>query len=69
LDPRDQRDGYRFIYRRDGDSVRAFTLRRHDWADRVPQIAEALRSLRVISATIDDGRGVSDTCDVRHVSA
>jgi bifunctional non-homologous end joining protein LigD len=59
-------DGYRFICRRDGDRVRVFTRRGHDWTDRVPAIAEALRSLRVMSVTLDgegvvvDNRGVTD---------
>ena len=59
-------DGYRFICRWDGDRVRAFTRRGHDWRDRVPRIAEALAALPVTSATIDgeavvcDSAGVSD---------
>jgi bifunctional non-homologous end joining protein LigD len=59
-------DGYRMISRRDGDLVRVFTRRGHDWTDRVPRIAEALAALRVSSATIDgeavlsDGNGVAD---------
>jgi len=63
---RDQARRYRFIGRRDGDRVRAFTRRGHDWTDRVPSIVEALRSLPVTSATIDgealvcDSAGVSD---------
>jgi bifunctional non-homologous end joining protein LigD len=50
-------DGFRFICRRDGDRVRVFSRRGHDWTDRVPAIAEALQALRVKSATID-GEGV-----------
>ncbi len=59
-------DGYRFICRWDGDRVRAFTRRGHDWTDRVPRIAEALAALPVTSVTIDgeavvcDSAGVSD---------
>jgi bifunctional non-homologous end joining protein LigD len=59
-------DGYRFICRRDGDRVRLFTRRGHDWTDRLPRVAEAMAALRVNSATIDgeavicDGNGVSD---------
>jgi ATP-dependent DNA ligase len=54
------------IGRRDGDSVRIFTRRGHDWGDRVPVITEAMASLPVTSATIDgeamltDHSGVSD---------
>jgi bifunctional non-homologous end joining protein LigD len=40
------------ICRRDGDRLRVFTRRGHDWTDRVPKIAEALASLRVSSTTI-----------------
>jgi bifunctional non-homologous end joining protein LigD len=50
-------DGYRFVCRRDGDSVRVFSRRGHDWTDRVPLIAEALAALSVKSVTID-GEGV-----------
>jgi bifunctional non-homologous end joining protein LigD len=50
-------DGFRFICRRDGDQVRVFSRRGHDWTGRVPRIAEALGKLRVKSVTID-GEGV-----------
>ena len=53
-------DGYRFICRRDGDQVRVFSRRGHDWTDRVPAIADALQSLKVKSVTLD-GEGVA--CD------
>ena len=58
-------DGYRFICRRDGDRVRVFSRRGHDWTDRVSTIAEALQSLRVKSITLD-GEGV--VCDPNGVS-
>ena len=35
-------DGFRFICSREGDRVRVFSRRGHDWTDRVPRIAEAL---------------------------
>jgi ATP-dependent DNA ligase len=57
-DPTD--DGFRFICRRDGDRVRVFSRRGHDWTDRVPAIAEALQSLRVKSVTLDGEGVVSD---------
>jgi ATP-dependent DNA ligase len=38
-------DGFRFICRREGDRVRVFSRRGHDWTDRVPRIAEALAAL------------------------
>ena len=50
-------DGYRFLCRRDGDTVRVFSRRGNNWTDRVPLIAEALKGLRVKSVTID-GEGV-----------
>jgi bifunctional non-homologous end joining protein LigD len=50
-------DGFRFICRRDGDSVRVFSRRGHDWTGRVPRIAEALTKLRVRSVILD-GEGV-----------
>jgi bifunctional non-homologous end joining protein LigD len=58
-------DGYRFICRRDGDRVRVISRHGLDWTDRVPWIVEALRSLRLQSATID-GEGV--ICDDRGVT-
>jgi len=50
-------DGFRFICRREGDRVRVFSRRGHDWTDRVPRIAEALAALKLKSVTID-GEGV-----------
>ena len=50
-------DGYRFICRRERNRVRVFSRRGNDYTDRVPAIAEALRSLRVKSVTLD-GEGV-----------
>jgi bifunctional non-homologous end joining protein LigD len=46
-------DGYRMICRRDGDRVRVFSRKGHDFTERVPRIAQALGALRVRSATID----------------
>jgi ATP-dependent DNA ligase len=34
-------DGYRLQVRRDGDTVRLFTRRGHDWTERYPAIANA----------------------------
>jgi ATP-dependent DNA ligase len=39
-------DGYRLILRRDGDAVRLFTRRGHDWTDCYPAIAGAATKLR-----------------------
>jgi bifunctional non-homologous end joining protein LigD len=52
-------DGFRFICRRDGDCVRVFSRRGHDWTDRVPLIAMALQTLRAKSVMID-GEGVNE---------
>jgi ATP dependent DNA ligase domain len=46
-------DGYRLIVRRDGDTVRLFTRRGHDWTDRYPAIASAAAKLRAKSFTMD----------------
>jgi hypothetical protein len=45
--------GYRFILRRDGGRVRAFTRRGYDRTERLPRIAATLAALKVASATID----------------
>ena len=50
-------DGFRFICRRDGDRVRVFSRRGHDWMDRVPFIAKTLAGLRVKSVTTRRRRG------------
>jgi ATP-dependent DNA ligase len=46
-------DGYRLIVRRDGDTVRLFTRRGHDWTERYPAIATAAAKLRAKSFTLD----------------
>jgi hypothetical protein len=40
-------DGYRMKVRRDGDTVRLFTRRGHDWTDRHPAIAATAAILRL----------------------
>jgi ATP dependent DNA ligase domain len=40
-------DGYRLIVRRDGEIVRLFTRRGHDWTERYPAIASAAAKLKV----------------------
>jgi ATP-dependent DNA ligase len=60
-----KQDGYRFICRRDGDRVRLFTRRGHDWTERLPRVAEALRALPVSSAVID---GEAVACDADGVT-
>jgi hypothetical protein len=46
-------DGYRLIVRRDGEAVRLFTRRGHDWTDRYPAIAAAAAKLQAKSFTLD----------------
>src|SRR5262245_14422604 len=46
-------DGYRFVCRRSGDRVRAFTRRGYDWTERVPLIVEAMRALQTLSVALD----------------
>jgi bifunctional non-homologous end joining protein LigD len=58
-------DGFRIMARRDGKAVRLYTRNGYDFADRFPQIAEAISSLPVQSCFIDgeaiavDERGLS----------
>jgi bifunctional non-homologous end joining protein LigD len=67
-------DGYRLIVRRDGDTVRLFTRRGHDWTDRYPAITSAAAKLRAKSFTMDgeavvtgaDGVAVFDALHRRH---
>src|SRR6202789_4720712 len=46
-------DGYRLIVRRDGEAVRLFTRRGHDWTERYPAIAAAAAKLKARSFTLD----------------
>jgi ATP-dependent DNA ligase len=46
-------DGFRFICRRDGDRVRAFSRGGHDWSAQLPAIVEAMRAFPVTSVTLD----------------
>jgi bifunctional non-homologous end joining protein LigD len=67
-------DGYRLIVRRDGEAVRLFTRRGHDWTVRYPAIAAAAAKLRAKSFTLDgeavvvghDGVAVFDALHRRH---
>jgi bifunctional non-homologous end joining protein LigD len=67
-------DGYRLIVHRDGETVRLFTRRGHDWTDRYPAIAAAAAKLRAKSFTVDgeavvagaDGVAVFDALHRRH---
>jgi tripartite-type tricarboxylate transporter receptor subunit TctC len=58
-------DGYRLIVRRDGEGVRLFTRRGHDWTVKYPHIVEAIAALRAQSMTLD-GEAVS--CGANGVS-
>jgi len=46
-------DGYRLLARVDGRKVRLVTRGGHDWADRMPGLVDALRSLQLGSAWLD----------------
>jgi len=46
-------DGYRFICRREGDRIGAFSRRGHDWTDRVPRIVDTFARLPATSVTLD----------------
>ena len=62
------------MVRRDGDTVRLFTRRGHDWTDRYPAITSAAAKLRAKSFTMDgeavvtgaDGVAVFDALHRRH---
>ena len=58
-------DGYRFICRREGNRVRVFSRRGHDWTDRVPRIVDTFARLPASSVTLD-GEGVA--CDTQGVT-
>jgi ATP dependent DNA ligase domain len=51
-------DGYRLIVQRDGELVRLFTRRGHDWTVKYPQIVEAVAALHAQSIILD-GEAVS----------
>jgi bifunctional non-homologous end joining protein LigD len=53
-------DGYRFICRREGNRIRVFSRRGHDYTDRVPRIVDTFARLPATSVTLD-GEGVA--CD------
>jgi ATP-dependent DNA ligase len=46
-------DGYRLQVRREGDAVRLFTRRGHDWTTRYPAIASTAVELSARSFTLD----------------
>ena len=51
-------DGFRFICRREGNRMRVFSRRGHDWTDRVPRIVDTFARLPATSVTLD-GEGVA----------
>ncbi len=53
-------DGYRLIARRNGAGIRLITRGGHDWSDRYPAIAEALRELFVTSCMLDGEVVIAD---------
>jgi ATP-dependent DNA ligase len=58
-------DGFRFICRREGNRIRVFSRRGHDWTDRVPRIVDTFARLPASSVTLD-GEGVA--CDPNGVT-
>ena len=58
-------DGFRFICRREGNRIRVFSRRGHDWTDRVPRIVDTFARLPATSATLA-GEGVA--CDPNGVT-
>jgi hypothetical protein len=66
-------DGYRLMVRRDGDTVRLFTRRGHDWTDRYSAIAGAAANLRAKSFTMDGEAVVTGAeasrCSMRSTAA
>ncbi len=46
-------DGYRLMTRLDGDKVHCFTRNGHDWTDKMPQLASALKTLKLDTAWLD----------------
>src|SRR5690606_26777039 len=46
-------DGYRLLVRIDGDDVRCFTRTGKDWTDRLPALAETIRSMNLGKAWLD----------------
>jgi bifunctional non-homologous end joining protein LigD len=53
-------DGYRLMARRDGADIQLITRGRHDWSDRYPAIAQALRELFVTSCMLDGEVVIAD---------
>lgn len=46
-------DGYRLMTRLDGDKVNCFTRNGHDWTAKMPQLAKALKALKLDTAWLD----------------
>jgi bifunctional non-homologous end joining protein LigD len=46
-------DGYRFMARVEGDDVRLFTKKQHDWTGRLPEQAQAVRELGLQDGWLD----------------
>ncbi|MES2401362.1 MAG: DNA ligase D [Pseudomonadota bacterium] len=46
-------DGYRLMTRVDGDKINCFTRNGHDWTDKMPQLAKALKALKLHTAWLD----------------
>ncbi|MBC3956050.1 DNA ligase D [Pseudomonas triticifolii] len=46
-------DGYRILTRIQGDDVRLFTRNGHDWTDRLPELAKAIKALKLQDTWFD----------------
>ncbi|RMP80455.1 DNA ligase, ATP-dependent [Pseudomonas syringae pv. actinidiae] len=46
-------DGYRILTRIQGDEVRLFTRNGHDWTERLPELVEALKGLKLQNSWFD----------------
>ena len=53
-------DGYRIVARRDAAGIRLITSNGHDWSDRYPAVAQALRELFVTTCMIDGEVVIAD---------
>ena len=51
-------DGFRFICRREGNRIRVFSRRGHDWTDRVPRIVDTFARLPARSRSPYRANGV-----------
>ena len=53
-------DGYRVVAYRDARGIRLITRNAHNWSDRYPAVAEALKELAVASCVVDGEVAIAD---------